>query len=132
MGAVAEAAAFGGQVRWLLRHGEDAVYQRKPLPHGADRLEGWAHAAQDARQRLPRYRDLGQGAAGHRGDYRYHGRLLLAVAFKKKFVFIETFGRSNEPTVAGRLMHKHADLFFVQWESQKRFYEKARYVGCLY
>ncbi|WP_417350356.1 PssD/Cps14F family polysaccharide biosynthesis glycosyltransferase [Gordonibacter pamelaeae] len=57
---------------------------------------------------------------------------LLAVAFKKKFVFIETFGRSNEPTVAGRLMHKHADLFFVQWESQKRFYEKARYVGCLY
>lgn len=57
---------------------------------------------------------------------------LLAVLFKKKFVFIETFGRSNEPTVAGRLMQGHADLFFVQWESQKRFYEKARYVGCLY
>ena len=57
---------------------------------------------------------------------------LLAVLFRKKFVFIETFGRSNEPTVAGKLMQKHADLFFVQWESQKRFYEKARYVGCLY
>ena len=49
-----------------------------------------------------------------------------------KFVFIETFGRSNEPTVAGKLMQKHADLFFVQWESQKRFYDKAIYVGCLY
>ncbi len=57
---------------------------------------------------------------------------LLAVLFRKKFVFIETFGRSNEPTVAGKLMQKHADLFYVQWESQKRFYEKARYVGCLY
>ena len=57
---------------------------------------------------------------------------LLAVLFRKKFVFIETFGRSNEPTVAGKLMQKHADLFFVPWESQKRFYEKARFVGCLY
>lgn len=57
---------------------------------------------------------------------------VLAVLFRKKFVFIETFGRSNEPTVAGKLMQKHADLFFVQWESQKQFYEKARYVGCLY
>lgn len=57
---------------------------------------------------------------------------LLAVLFRKKFVFIETFGRSNQPTVAGKLMQKHADLFFVQWESQKQFYDKARYVGCLY
>ena len=57
---------------------------------------------------------------------------LLAVLFRKKFVFIETFGRSNQPTVAGKLMQKHADLFYVQWESQKRFYDKARYVGCLY
>lgn len=57
---------------------------------------------------------------------------LLAVFLRKKFVFVETFGRSNEPTVAGRLMQKHADLFFVQWESQKRFYDNAIYVGCLY
>lgn len=57
---------------------------------------------------------------------------LLAVLFHKKFVFIETFGRSNQPTIAGKLMQKHADLFFVQWESQKQFYEKAKYVGCLY
>lgn len=57
---------------------------------------------------------------------------LLTVLLRKKFVFIETFGRSNEPTVAGKLMQKHADLFFVQWESQKRFYDKAIYVGCLY
>ena len=57
---------------------------------------------------------------------------LLSILFRKRFVFIETFGRSNEPTVAGRLMQGHSDLFFVQWESQKRFYDKAIYVGCLY
>lgn len=57
---------------------------------------------------------------------------LLAVLFRKKFVFIETFGRANMPTVAGKRMEKHADLFIVQWESQKKFYKKAIYGGCLY
>ncbi len=57
---------------------------------------------------------------------------LLSIFLNKKFVFIETFGRSNEPTVAGKLMEKHSDLFFVQWESQKKFYKNAQYVGCLY
>jgi UDP-N-acetylglucosamine:LPS N-acetylglucosamine transferase len=57
---------------------------------------------------------------------------LLSMLCKKKFVFIETFGRANMPTVAGRLMEKHSDLFIVQWESQKKFYKKAIYGGCLY
>jgi UDP-N-acetylglucosamine:LPS N-acetylglucosamine transferase len=57
---------------------------------------------------------------------------LLSVLCKKKFVFIETFGRANMPTVAGKLMEKHSDLFIVQWESQKKFYKKAIYGGCLY
>ena len=56
----------------------------------------------------------------------------LARICRKKFVFIETFGRSKQPTVAGRLMNKHSDLFLVQWESQKEFYKNAVYVGCLY
>lgn len=57
---------------------------------------------------------------------------LLAVLFKKKFVFIETFGRADMPTIAGKIMEKHSDLFIVQWESQKKFYKKAIYGGCLY
>lgn len=57
---------------------------------------------------------------------------LLAVLFKKKFIFIETFGRANMPTAAGLKMEKHTDLFIVQWESQKKFYKKAIYGGCLY
>ncbi len=57
---------------------------------------------------------------------------LLAVLLHKKFVFVETFGRANMPTVAGKMMEKHSDLFIVQWESQKKFYKKAVYGGCLY
>ena len=57
---------------------------------------------------------------------------LLSVLFRKRFVFIETFGRANMPTVAGRLMEKHSYLFIVQWETQKKHYKKAIYGGCLY
>ena len=57
---------------------------------------------------------------------------ILAIVFHKKFVFIETFGRANMPTVAGKRMEKHSDLFIVQWETQKKFYKKAIYGGCLY
>ena len=28
------------------------------------------------------------------------------------------------PTVAGKKMEKHSDLFIVQWESMKKFYKK--------
>ena len=57
---------------------------------------------------------------------------LLSILFHKKFIFIETFGRANMPTVAGKMMEKHSDLFIVQWESQKKHYKKAIYGGCLY
>ncbi len=57
---------------------------------------------------------------------------LLAVLFKKKFVFIETFGRADMATVAGKMMEKHSDLFIVQWETQVKHYKKAVYGGCLY
>lgn len=57
---------------------------------------------------------------------------LLAVIFHKKFIFIETFGRANMPTVAGKKMEKHSDLFIVQWKTQVKHYKKAIYGGCLY
>ena len=57
---------------------------------------------------------------------------IMAVLFRKKFVFIETFGRANMATVAGLKMEKYADLFIVQWESQRKHYKKAIYGGCLY
>ena len=57
---------------------------------------------------------------------------LLAVLTHKKFIFIETFGRADMPTVAGRMMEKHSDLFIVQWKTQVKHYKKAIYGGCLY
>lgn len=57
---------------------------------------------------------------------------LLSIICKKKFIFIETFGRANMPTVAGKLMEKHSDMFIVQWKTQKKHYKKAIYGGCLY
>lgn len=57
---------------------------------------------------------------------------IFSIIFKKKFIFIETFGRANMPTIAGKKMEKHTDLFIVQWETQKKYYKKAIYGGCLY
>lgn len=57
---------------------------------------------------------------------------LMAVLFHKKIVYIETFGRANMPTVAGKIMEKHTDLFIVQWKTQVKHYKKAVYGGCLY
>ena len=57
---------------------------------------------------------------------------LLSILFRKKFVYIETFGRANMPTKAGKYMEKHADLFIVQWKTQAKYYKKAIYGGCLY
>ncbi len=57
---------------------------------------------------------------------------ILAVIFHKKIVYIETFGRANMPTVAGKKMEKHTDLFIVQWKTQVKHYKKAVYGGCLY
>lgn len=57
---------------------------------------------------------------------------LLAVLLHKKIIFIETFGRADMPTISGKRMEKHADLFIVQWKSQLKHYKKAVYGGCLY
>lgn len=57
---------------------------------------------------------------------------LLSIISRRKFIFIETFGRANMPTVAGKMMEKHSDLFIVQWKTQKKHYKKAIYGGCLY
>ena len=57
---------------------------------------------------------------------------LMAVLFHKKIVYVETFGRANMATKAGKKMEKHADLFIVQWETQVKHYKKAVYGGCLY
>ncbi|MFO7544319.1 MAG: PssD/Cps14F family polysaccharide biosynthesis glycosyltransferase [Trueperaceae bacterium] len=43
--------------------------------------------------------------------------------------FVEVYDRVDSPTVTGRVAHVLATRFFVQWESQKRFYPRAELVG---
>lgn len=57
---------------------------------------------------------------------------ILAIMFNKKFIFIETFGRADQPTIAGKMMEKHSGLFLVQWKTQAKYYKKAKYGGVLY
>ena len=49
-----------------------------------------------------------------------------------KLVFIESFAKTSSPTMTGRLLHKYADRFYVQWDSMLPVYPDARFVGGIY
>ncbi len=42
-----------------------------------------------------------------------------------KVVYIESFARVKEPSLTGKLLHKHADLFIVQWEDMLEYFPDA-------
>lgn len=44
-------------------------------------------------------------------------------------VFIEVYDRVDSPTLTGRVAHRLATRFFVQWESQLAFYPRAELIG---
>ncbi|MBE2975904.1 PssD/Cps14F family polysaccharide biosynthesis glycosyltransferase [Priestia megaterium] len=50
----------------------------------------------------------------------------------KKIIYIESFAKVNSPSLTGKLVYKFADEFYIQWESLKSFYPKAKYRGSLY
>lgn len=56
---------------------------------------------------------------------------LISHWFGKKIIFIESFARINEPSKSGKIIYKKADLFFVQWEENKRFFPEGIYDGAL-
>lgn len=57
---------------------------------------------------------------------------LLAKLFGKKLIYIESFAKTNTPTVTGKLLYKFADQFYVQWESMLKIYPNAIFVGGIY
>ena len=57
---------------------------------------------------------------------------LLAKFCGKKLIYIESFAKINSPTLTGKLLYKYADRFYVQWESMKKFYPDAIYLGGIY
>ena len=46
-----------------------------------------------------------------------------------KLIYIESFAKTDTPTLTGRLMYRIADKFMVQWESMLKVYPKAVYKG---
>lgn len=57
---------------------------------------------------------------------------LLAKLFKKKVVFIETFAKLYSPSLSGKILYRFADLFIIQWDSLKTYYQNAVYGGWIY
>lgn len=42
-----------------------------------------------------------------------------------KVIYIESFARVNEPSLSGKLIKKHSDLFIVQWEDMLKYFPDA-------
>ena len=56
---------------------------------------------------------------------------LIAKILRKKIVFIESSGNPLTPSATGRFLYRIADLFYVQWKEQLKFFPEARYLGSL-
>ncbi len=57
---------------------------------------------------------------------------LIGHARGAKLVYIESFAKTDSPTMTGQLLSKRADRFYVQWESMLKVYPRARCVGGVY
>ena len=57
---------------------------------------------------------------------------LIAKLFRKKIIYIESFAKSDSPTLTGRVMSKIADDIYVQWDSMLKFYKNAKCLGSIY
>lgn len=58
--------------------------------------------------------------------------LIVGKLLRKKIIFIESYAKSDSPTLTGKIVYRFADLFIVQWESMKNIYPKAKYLGSIY
>jgi len=54
---------------------------------------------------------------------------LIAKAFGKKVIFVESLARISSPSLSGKIMYPIADLFFVQWRQNLKFFPKAVFAG---
>ena len=57
---------------------------------------------------------------------------MAKIFLKSKVIFLESFCRTEAPSLSGRLMYPVSDLFFVQWKNLLRNYgKKAIYRGAI-
>ncbi len=57
---------------------------------------------------------------------------LIAKFFRKRVLFIESFCRVKSPSLSGKIMHKKADLFLVQWKENLEFFPNAEFAGSVF
>ena len=57
----------------------------------------------------------------------YIGKMMGA-----KLVYIEVFDRIDKPTMTGKMVYPIVDKFVVQWEEQKKVYQKAVNLGSIF
>lgn len=57
---------------------------------------------------------------------------LIGHTMGAKLVYVESFAKTDSPTMTGKLLSKRADRFYVQWESMLSVYPNARFVGGVY
>lgn len=57
--------------------------------------------------------------------------LLIASIFKKKTLYIESIARVNSKSMTGKIVSKHVDKLFVQWEEMQEIYPSAEFHGRL-
>lgn len=56
----------------------------------------------------------------------------LGWLFRRKVIFIESYAKRKNKTLAGRLVYPFATHFVVQWETMRKLYPKAKYFGGIY
>lgn len=57
---------------------------------------------------------------------------LIGKIFGAKLIYIESFAKINSPTLTGRFLYRFANQFYVQWESMKKFFPDAIFLGGIY
>ena len=58
--------------------------------------------------------------------------LVLGKILGSKIVYLESFAKVTTPNMAGKLVYRFADQFYVQWEPMLKHYPKAIYKGGIY
>lgn len=57
---------------------------------------------------------------------------LIGHVMGAKLVYVESFAKTDSPTITGKLLSRWADRFYVQWETMLSVYPNARFVGGVY
>ncbi len=58
--------------------------------------------------------------------------MVLGLLFFRKVIYIETFARTDDLSLTGKLLYPFVKNFYVQWEPLRKKYPRAKYAGALY